>query len=110
MTNCVCGHDHIYVSEVMGPRLISRCPEKCGCHAFRPVLDWPDSEGYWWFAAYDPQLGIVDCVPFSQHGEIVSQWCVVYDGETYHREDFEAQHCEAKFTRVLEPNPFPESP
>lgn len=100
MTNCVCGHDHIYVSEVMGPRLISRCPEKCGCHEYRPELDWPNEACWYWSDVF----GLVESKALPNgDGFYLDGY-----GEDGLREY--TTKGPAKFTKLLENNPYKESP
>ena len=73
------------------------------CHRFRPVLDWPDSEGLWWCSVGE-MVNAIHLRHDGCDGFIVSSFL-----EDNDRESFTELHGPASFTKLLESNPFTES-
>lgn len=94
---CVCGHSKSYHEN--WPRDCGSCP----C-AYRPVLDWPDSEGWWWMHTTEAgsQLALAAFVVKRQ------AICIAIVGvpQLDYTEQSDAAG-PARFTKLLEPNPFP---
>lgn len=108
---CVCGHEKVCHTE---PESKCDCDYSlglCECRDYRPVLDWPDSEGWWWCSWFttDHKAEI----------ELVEAWKCRYDSgmcfysdfyeETVSQEDYgrkDTSDGPARFTKLVETNPF----
>ncbi len=107
---CVCGHakdDHKMVVRARdGKELYCGHCDKCdygppvhGCHRFRPVLKWPDSDGFWWINNWE--------MCWFHEGQV---W-LTGEPEPLERDLFEAHAREfigddVWFANVIEKNPF----
>lgn len=107
---CVCGHpkaEHsdCHTSYLGRPLCRHRHDNDCACAqtGFRPALPWPDAEGEWWLAsthtselvfAVKRRAKPFDILVWKRRG-----------GGPYWEGSFE----NARFTKLLEPNPFPAS-
>lgn len=108
---CVCGcnedehhaiHEESHYPESRTVETWQAC-EKHGCSNFRPVLDWPDAEGWWWCAGDDFAARLV-----LAGQDFHNQRYVSMHGGAHTKTQFEAYFgVTARFTRLLEPNPFP---
>lgn len=99
---CVCGH----TSKEHGA-LSRQCygADGCFCPAFRPCLPWPDSEGEW---RIETKAKIVGTLCYARpHRESFE---ILFFGRLYvwNRDEFEEHHGPARFTKLLEKNPFGE--
>ena len=108
---CVCGHPEsshgveretgTVEFETHRPHTAFMC--ECGCDEFRPVLPWPDAEGWWYMQSEE-----FESMSYARlmDGELVAAVALY---ETYRdecgREEFTKKHGPAKFTKC-EPNPF----
>jgi hypothetical protein len=104
---CICGHLYelhhaeSYETVTGAIRWISPCDD-CDCCKFRDSLRWPDSKGNWWCDKFDIPLKVSRDV----HGFIVGEH------DTWFRQkEFESLLCgPARFTKLLEQNPFAAPP
>lgn len=105
---CVCGHpeiNHPRDADCNGACFLCDTPSSDICEVFRPILDWPDSEGWWWMLADARSSAIVVKVAISR-GEHVMFWGHVELTE----QQWACANPPARFTKLLEQNPFPEPP
>ena len=98
LATCICGHDHTW--DLDGQMSESCVEEECECEVFRPVLPWPESEGWWWCS--NGRL-----YEFVRHqGKFMAWW----DDGDLTDSDLYSLHYPGeqapRFTRLLEPNPF----
>lgn len=71
-------------------------------HSFRPELPWPDSEGLWWCSnPHEPEAIVVYAK--LRRGEFTI--FPLYDEYAY-SESSKQQYQTARFTKLLEKNPF----
>lgn len=101
---CVCGHakaEHDPQDRGVGC-LGEHC--HCRCTQFQESLPWPNEEGNWWCSL--PMLSDRTIHAAEHEGEFM----IGYEGtfDWCPRKDFETLLGPARFTRVLEQNPFPE--
>jgi hypothetical protein len=91
---CVCGH--LYDDHLEGSNVCEH--DNCPCIERRLCLPWPDSTGNWWCDKFDIPLKVSSDV----HGFIVGEH------DTWFRQkEFESLLCgPARFTKLLEQNPF----
>lgn len=83
---CVCWHD----GSNHGMSGTGDCMDRhCYCPCFRPCLDWPDAEGWWWSEALE--------APCELHH--TGLW---FNGNRFSRETWGYKD---RFTKC-EPNPF----
>lgn len=73
---------------------------KCG--KLRPQLDWPNAEGWWWSAGENFKPRLLFAWP-----NYVGEFVVSTRPDIFTREEFEKFIGTVRFTRLLEPNPFP---
>lgn len=99
---CVCGKkksEHGFTQDVTK----TECTWEGDCEEYRPVLDWPDAEGWWWCAGDDFAARLV-----LAGQDFHNQRYVSMHGGAHTKTQFEAYFgVTARFTRLLEPNPFP---
>lgn len=107
-TECVCGHPRSEHTGMSGPQRyckhyygdcgVSMC---CQCQDFRAVLPWPDAEGFWWMLTPHREATIAE---FTCDGEL---WLIGGD-YTFSSSEQLARNSSgpARFTKLLEPNPF----
>jgi hypothetical protein len=94
---CVCGHPE--ESHQYDGRNEFGC-EECGhakCDEFRASLPWPTSEGVWWCDV----AGLVEAKR-TPSGQL---WLDAYGDEGFDGE-FQQEYGPARFTKLLEPNPY----
>lgn len=104
---CICGHDHLWPDAVLGQQQFDDCcEEECECDTFRPVLPWPDAEGYWamrrGFCSEDWQ----PVFAFLSEGRFVIAKIGSEQLIEQGSEDAECADWLSQFTRLLEANPF----
>lgn len=87
---CVCGKSKSYHEN--WPRDCGPCP----C-VYRPVLDWPDSEGNWWCDKFT----VPAKVSYVRGVLLVGGWQSWYD-----RREFESLIGPAAFVKLAEACPF----
>lgn len=101
---CLCGHDHLWLD---GQRQQECVEEGCECEVYRPVLPWPDAEGDW----RCDQIDRVVAAYRGDDGHIYLDYPLKHISDTDHgiwvdQYEFELHHPKARFTRLIEPNPF----
>jgi hypothetical protein len=106
---CVCGcteqqhhvlHEHSHYPESRTVDQWEAC-EAHGCMSCRPVLPWPDADGLWWCDGKG--CGDIVQVAAIDTGVMVRRFA---DARWTYRGDFERWYGPARFTKLLEPNPF----
>jgi hypothetical protein len=107
---CVCGHsigDHTTVTRARDGKFLfhgmCRHWDKCRCGRCKYTPPWPNSVGDWWC---DKPKCKVECVPFAIRGNTIEEFCVAFNGVVYHDDDWRDSYGPARFTKVLEQNPF----
>lgn len=121
---CICGHpksEHKRESGCVFGWGITDARGECNCQQFRPVLDWPDAEGWWWchsevlqticYAnAIDEPEAVRDLAPHAKIGDVVILVAGIHgltdERETKEQFNRELGYGPAKFTKLLETNPF----
>lgn len=98
---CVCGHEKVCHTE---PESKCDCDYSlglCECRDYRPVLDWPDSEGNYWVPDLDwPLVAYV----VSTRGLVLRRSGQLWSCDE--REIYERTYGPARFTKLVETNPF----
>ena len=108
---CVCGHGVSGHTRMHGKDRgcaalidIPGGQVECQCCRCRECLPWPDAPGAWWCS--DEDAAIVKAEVFSVRGSGDKEFCLWHDGHMWHREEFVEEYESARFTKLLEPNPF----
>lgn len=109
---CVCGctkeqhefeHEESHYPESRTVDYWQAC-EAHNCGRFRASLPWPDDDGWWWCSR--PYIG--DALVFAHvfaNGIVVSSY-----GEVNDEHRWEKHHGPARFTKLLETNPYTKEP
>lgn len=118
---CVCGHDanaHKLVKRARDGKVIGRfhcevcaADPKRRCARYKPVLDWPDAEG-WYYATLGPDrfgksyktMALATLGENGYGGPVVMRISTVEQG-TYYRDDATMHFGPMAFTKA-ESNPF----
>lgn len=105
---CVCGcteDEHDRFHELVRPESRSvtswSACEVHNCVEFRPVLPWPDSEGWWWEDS--PYIGDAMCFACKLSD---GSYNVTYYGEVYGAAYWLEHYGPTRFVKLREPNPF----
>lgn len=111
--SCVCGHvkeDHTEITDCDAEISRDWCRvhingKRCECEVYRPVPPWPDAEGLW---HWEHELG-KELILASEFGTEVGgyEMCLLRHGfEKRETKETAKRFGPARFTRLLEPNPF----